>query len=139
MRAVRTISSLVSVAGTCDKRDVNGHRHHQQVRAGKQHHRLVVAASGPPRQFAKKLGVAGMGEAGVVERLLVDRIGNDTRRGSAHRVADGALDRRDHRVRIRRIGGSRRVRDRFLERHDGEVVRESLTAPLPASVRRAAR
>jgi hypothetical protein len=79
------------------ERNVNGDRDCLQLRTGEHHH-------GPPRrpgpggrQRAEEFRVAGMAEAGVVERLLVDRVGDHRRRGARADIADRPCDRLDHR------------------------------------------
>ena len=82
------------------------------------------------RQRAEELGVAGMAEAGVVERLLVDRIGDDRRRRAGADVADRARDRLDHR-RARCAGSARpgAASTARLERHDRQGVGRSGRPP----------
>ena len=98
--------------GDLAERDVDGDRNGLQVRAGEHHHRPRRRAGPRRRQRAQELGVAGMAEAGVVERLLGDRVGDDGAGEAGADIADGARDRLDHGLRILGIGGARRCIDR---------------------------
>ena len=82
---------------------------------------------------AEELGVAGKLEAGVVERRLGDRIGDDGARRAGLHQADGAFDRLDRRggeVGTRRAGsrvgagGERDDRQRAREGRGGLVGRD---------------
>ena len=105
------------------ERDMDRHRNDGEQRRPDHHHGLRRAAPGL-REFAEKFGVAGMGEAGLVERLLGDRIGDDRLRGARADIADGAFDQFDSRggeIGMRLAGprpggvGERRHRQRMLE------------------------
>ena len=79
------------------ERHVDGDRDRPQLGSGEHHHRSRRYA-GPGRgQRAEELGVAGMPEAGGVERLLADRIGHHGRGVARPDVADGAGDGLDDR------------------------------------------
>ena len=62
--------------------------------------------------------MAGMAEAGCVERLLADRIGDQSGRVAGTDVTDGAGNRLDDGRGIRRVGPARLGRYRGLERYD---------------------
>ena len=74
-----TMASVVSVSIACAQAQMHGHRHHPQRSAGQHHHRRASS----PASAARIFGMAGKAEAGVVERLLVDRVGDDGRRLAA--------------------------------------------------------
>ena len=104
--------------GHVAERDVDRHRHRPELGPGEHHHRTGGEAGPGGRQRSEELGVAGMAEAGGVERLLADRIGDQSRGVAGADVADGARNRLDDGGGIRRIGSPRLGRDRGLERHD---------------------
>ena len=99
VRATATISCGVQHRDRVAQRDVNGHRHHAQGRAG-EHHHLAPRHAG---QFGQELGVARMRKAGLVERRFVDRVGDDRACLAPQRKIDRALDRGNDGGRIRRV------------------------------------
>ncbi|CUK09890.1 Uncharacterised protein [Achromobacter ruhlandii] len=69
------------------QRDVNGHQQHAQFVVG-EHHGEVVGA----RAFRQDLGVAGVVDAGLVHRLLVQRRRDDGADAAGLGVVDGGAD-----------------------------------------------
>ncbi len=121
MRPVSTIRSSVSASATSRERNMDGDRHRPQLRPGQHHHRLARPAGPRGRQGAEELGMPGMLEAGIVERLLVDRIGDQRGGGPGAHVADRPGDRLDHRrgvgaVRRSGFGGDRRFQRQYRQR-----------------------
>ena len=79
---------------------MNGHGHDAQAGRGEHHHRPLHAAQG-----GQKLRMTGIGETRpVIERLFVDRVGDDRSGLSRHRQRDGALDGADNGACIRLCG-----------------------------------
>ncbi len=74
---------------------MDGDRNDAQPGAGEHHHRLGAAG-----QFGKILGMPGMLEAGGIEDLLVDRIGDDRRGAAGTGKGDGGVDCRDDGARV---------------------------------------
>src|SRR3546814_10182453 len=64
-------SSDVCSSDLLAQRDMDGHGHDAQPVGGQHHHRGDAAAQG-----GEIFGMAGMAEAGGIERRLVDRIGD---------------------------------------------------------------
>ena len=135
MRAVETMSARVSARGTSRERMwmVTGTTASAATRSSS------PAAPAPPqcaRERAEKFGVAGKREAGVVERRLGDRVGDDRARLAGSHVADRALDRFDRRGARRRDRARRASRRRARERDDRQRAVERRRAPRRASTSR---
>ena len=64
----------------------------------------IIGDVGAARQLGQELGVAGMPEARILQRLLLDRIGDEAGDLAGLRHADGALDGGQRRRGIGRIG-----------------------------------
>ena len=85
----------------------------------------IITGSGAPRKVGEKLGVAGEGEAGaVLERLLVDRVGAERRRPALADERNPALDDRNDRGGVGRVGDARRRRPRERMMEDGKAARQ---------------
>ena len=69
------------------------HRHGAEFGADQHHHRTLALLRPFLGEMAEKLGVAGIGETALLERVLVDRIGHQRRGVTGADVDDGALDR----------------------------------------------
>ena len=67
----------------------------------------IITGRGAARQLGEELGVAGMAEAGGVERLLLDRVGDERRGAAGADQRDAGADRRDHRRRVGRVRPAR--------------------------------
>ena len=102
------------------QRGMHGDRHHAQFGTG-QHHDLPAMRAG---QLGEEFGVARIGEARVVQRGLVDRVGHHAADLAAQAERGGAFDRGDHRRGVGLVGmaGSRRSpqRDRQHGKCGGE-------------------
>ena len=84
------------------QRKMDGDRHDAQLRAGQHHRDLDRMVGGARCELGQELGMAGMREARVLQRLFLDRIGGEARDLAGERQRDGAFDGLD---RGRRIGG----------------------------------
>jgi hypothetical protein len=127
--------------------EVDRHRHDPQCGRGDHHDRRQPGdAVEPLRQLAQIFGVAGMAEAGAVQRLLVDRVGDDRRRLSVAYIGGRAVDRGDDPSRIGRVrpagagqalAADRRHRQR-IGKHRGRALRrvDRLHRHPPAEPRR---
>ena len=118
MRAVATISSVVSAFGTSASAMwmVTG-----TVRRSGPASIITGVASTPlcaRRQMRQIFGVAGKAEAGIVERLLGDRAGDDGRGVAGKAVGDGAVDGLDGAGGIGRVGLAGAVDEAGCQRHD---------------------
>ena len=76
IRAVSTISPLVSAGQRLAQRQVDGDGHDGERRRPQHHHRLRRGAA-IGGKLGEKLGMAGMTESGAVQHALGDRIGDD--------------------------------------------------------------
>ena len=92
--------------GDVGERDMDRHRHNREQRRPDHHDGRRLAAPGRG-EFAQEFGMAGMDEAGVVQRLFGDRVGDDCARGSAAHIVHGAFDRFQHGRRVGGIGPAR--------------------------------
>ena len=91
------------------QRDVGGHVADPHV-AVRQHHAGAFDAG----QFGQHLGVAGVVVAGFVQRLLVQRRGDDAADAAVQRQADAAFDRLEGEAAA--VGGELAGLDRFALR-----------------------
>ena len=72
------------------QRQMDRHRHDAQLRRTAS---IITGSSAGPGELGEIFGVPGMAETGAIERVLVDRVG-DQRRGAARlHIGDGGLDR----------------------------------------------
>ena len=124
MRPARTMTSGVQRMHRVGERQVDGHRHHAQRGAG-QHHRDLGAA----RQLGQELGVAGMPEARILQRLLLDRIGGEAGDLAGLCHLRGAFDRASVAGGIGRIGLA--GPGRHLELHGAARAAPSRRPPPP--------
>ena len=85
------------------QRDVDGHRHAAQRTDRQHHHRLGMLAR-LHRQSGEIVGMALMAETGGVERLLLDRIGDDAGDLAGKSQLHRPIDRADHRGCLAGIG-----------------------------------
>ena len=92
-------------AGHLGQRLVDGDQADAQVAGGEHHHRPAGAVeAGGGGQLGQEFGVAGEGEAGLIERRLGDGRGDQPARLAGEREARGGLDPADDRP-GRRGGG----------------------------------
>ena len=99
------------------QRDMDRDRHDRE-RLGPDHHHRKRRLPPRLRQIPQIFGMPGEREAGLVERRLGDRVGDDRPRlAPAHR-GDRAGDRFDRRLRVAGVGPAGLRFDRRLERHD---------------------
>ncbi len=84
----------------------------------------IITGASAAGERGQKLGVAGIGETRRVERLLVDRIGDDGSGAARADQPDSGFDRTDHRARIRRIDAPRHARRGQRPVKDRQGVRE---------------
>ena len=147
MRPVSTMRSLVSRADHVLERQMDGDRHDRELRRPQHHHRMDGDAGQALGELGQIFGVAGLGEAGAVEHVLGDRIGDDGGGDAGADIGDRAADRGDRGRRARCVraaglggdgdadvddrqraaeGGGRRRR---LDHGDRNVRRDALGAP----------
>lgn len=89
------------------QRDMDRRRHDGEFLRPQHHHGTICAAIMARGQRREKFRVAGMREAGGVEHMLGDRIGDERARLAANDEFHSALDRSDRCFRVRRIGRAR--------------------------------
>ena len=120
--------------GTSLQRQVDGDRHHGELRRPQHHHRHAPARrSCSCGELGEIFGVAGIGEARAVEHVLGDRIGDDRarpRRPARRRRRGGSRRSRPARS-MRRGGPARRVTARPRST-TGSAVAEGRRRPPPA-------
>jgi len=97
---------------------VDRDRHHAQAGAGQHHHRSCAVA----RKLGQEFGVPRMGESGLVEHLLVDRIGDQGACLPGANQVDSLFNRREHARHVRGVRSPRRRPAGQLARHYRQAV-----------------
>ena len=91
-------------------------------------HSIITGCAATPvdasRKLGEILGVSGLGEAGAVEHVLGDRIGDDRAGGAGADVGHGAVDGGERRRRARLIRSARLGADRHADVDNGQRGRE---------------
>ena len=138
MRAVATISSVGQRLRHLGQRNMDGDGNGAQLGAGKHHHRHASTPVCRAARCARYSVWPGKPEAGIVERLLGDRAGDDRGGVAGKTVGDGAVDRFDDAGCIGRVRPAGTVDEGRRKRHHGQGAGEDCRALAPASFPRSA-
>ncbi len=106
------------------QRQVDGHRHHRELRRPQHHHRMHGLAGRLGGELGEEFGMARLGKAGAIKHVLGDRIGDHGGGAAGHHIGDRAADRGDRRRRAAGVGIAGRGGDRQAERDDRQSALE---------------
>ncbi len=107
------------------QRQVNGDGNDRELGRPQHHDRMRALAARPLRELGQIFGVAGLGEAGAVEDILGDRIGDEGGGPSGQHVGDRAVDGGERRRRAAgvRTAGLRGDGDPDIDHRQGGAER----------------